>query len=73
MDERVTGTPEGHLLQDMNRQLFNWFASKPDARLRVREAVCAIHRNSLDCLQGVNYEYPSTQPPTQEVESAHGR
>jgi hypothetical protein len=33
-----TGWPAPALCQDDDRKLFRWFASKPDARLRVREA-----------------------------------
>ena len=38
----VTGTPEGHLLQDMDRKFSRWLESKPDAMRRAREAVEAI-------------------------------
>ena len=34
-----------HLLQDLSRELTNWFASKPDARMRVREA-CQLIKES---------------------------
>lgn len=34
-----TGWPAPALMQDDHRGLFRWFASKPDARLRVREAL----------------------------------
>lgn len=38
-----TGRPAG-LLQDDSQELFHWFASRPDARLRVREAAAEIAR-----------------------------
>jgi hypothetical protein len=38
-----TGWPASPLAQDDHRGLFRWFASKPDARLRVREALAAPH------------------------------
>lgn len=38
----VTGTPDGHLLQDMSRALSQALASKPDAMLHAREASAAI-------------------------------
>lgn len=37
-----TGWPAPALAQDDHRKLFAWFASRPDARLRVREAASAI-------------------------------
>jgi hypothetical protein len=37
-----TGWPPPALMQDDNRKLFAWFASRLDARQRVREAVAAI-------------------------------
>lgn len=37
-----TGWPAPALMQDDDRKLFRWFASKPDARRRVREACEAI-------------------------------
>jgi len=36
---RVTGWPAPALMQDDCRGLFRWFASKPDARRLVREAL----------------------------------
>lgn len=41
------GSPE-HLMQDESRDLSKWFASKPDARLRVREACEAIRASVRD-------------------------
>lgn len=40
-EPRKTGWPPG-LLQDDSRKLSQWFAGKPDARRRVREACAAI-------------------------------
>ena len=37
-----TGWPPSPLCQDENRRLFAWFASRLDARQRVREAAAAI-------------------------------
>lgn len=38
----VTGTPDGHLMQDVSRELTQALASKPDAMLHAREAAQAI-------------------------------
>ena len=40
--EPITGTPEGHLLQDLHRQLSRWLESRPDSMLHAREAAAAI-------------------------------
>lgn len=37
-----TGWPAPALMQDDDRKLFRWFASRLDARQRVREAAAAI-------------------------------
>jgi hypothetical protein len=37
-----TGWPPPALMQDDDRALFRWFASRLDARQRVREAAAAI-------------------------------
>lgn len=52
-----TGWPPG-LLQDDSRELSRWFASKPDARCRVRAACADIARARL--LEPV---HPGTPPP----------
>lgn len=58
---RKTGWPEPALAQDDHRGLFRWFASKPDARVRVREALpscCQYHGfeengcNGRNCPEG---------------------
>lgn len=58
---RKTGWPEPALAQDDHRGLFRWFASKPDARMRVREALptcCEYHGfeeggcNGRNCPEG---------------------
>jgi hypothetical protein len=35
-------------MQDDHRKLFNWFASRPDARYRVREACALIKQSAHD-------------------------
>lgn len=51
-----TGWPAPELAQDDHRGLFRWFASKPDARERVREALpscCEFHgMDECGCNQG---------------------
>ena len=42
--ERAPTGEQGHMLQDQSRPLTEWFANKPDARLRVREALENIRR-----------------------------
>lgn len=42
MREQKTGWPAPALMQDDSRPLFRWFASKPDARVLVRESVARI-------------------------------
>jgi hypothetical protein len=39
---KTTGWPAPPLMQDESRDLFRWFASKPDARRLVRQACAAI-------------------------------
>jgi hypothetical protein len=47
-----TGWPAPALCQDDDRKLVRWFASKPDARLRVREAAAAIEDACYFCACG---------------------
>jgi hypothetical protein len=42
----TTGWPPSELMQDDCRKLSKWFASKPDARQRAREAAAAIKADS---------------------------
>lgn len=53
-----TGWPPG-LLQDDCRPLHKWFASKPDARMRVREVAAEIRAEHGICDQCETYRFCS--------------